>query len=186
MFRWQFNIFNRQRRRPRLRGCRTRLEAVCRMTLLAWLNVSNGFTGRGAFGYIMPVLHVPIPIREMLAERDRLRALYEPPLQDSPRQETVTTPDVWPGAFLPISDSGTDVELVVDLRDGDSYGSVGQFDPEGGGLDAPLWPSTSRMLADVADALTLGRPALLDYAREHSFPWSPVSPWEPYVDNGRL
>ncbi|MEU4395246.1 SMI1/KNR4 family protein [Kribbella sp. NPDC023855] len=154
--------------------------------LVAWLNVCNGFTQRGAFGYILPVFHIPLPVEEMMRRRDRVRAVHSARPREGEGDPAGTASTAWLDAFLPISDSGNDVELFVDLRDGDLFGSVGQFDAEGGGFSYPQWASTAGMLADVADALTLGQPAMVDYARRQSTEWSRAAPWEPYVDDGRL
>jgi cell wall assembly regulator SMI1 len=154
--------------------------------LLAWLNINNGIKRRGDFGNILPILHTPLPCEEMLPRREMLRGIYA----DVPRPgelELAGTKSVeWLDSFLPISDAGTDVELFVDLRDGDLHGCVGQFDAPAGGFWAPYWTSTADMLADVADALTLGRPALHAYADRTSTPWSRVPAWVPYLDEGRL
>ncbi|RZU15570.1 hypothetical protein EV645_3108 [Kribbella rubisoli] len=63
----------------------------------------------------------------------------------------------WLDAFLPIGDAGTDCSLIVDLREG-----------------------ISEMLADVADSLTLGQPALQDHGRRmHAATPFPVHPPDP-------
>jgi cell wall assembly regulator SMI1 len=154
--------------------------------LLAWLNLNNGFKPRGGFGNILPTLYTPLPCEEMLARREMLRSIYA----DRPRPGELAPAGAksfeWLDSFLPIADSGTDVELFVDLRDGDLYGCIGQFDAPGGGFWAPYWTSTADMLADVADALTLGRPARQAYANMASTPWSRRPAQLPYVDKGRL
>lgn len=154
--------------------------------LLAWLNLTNGIKSRGGFGRILPTLHTPLPCEEMLPRRERLRGSYA----DGPRPGEIESAGSksleWLDLFLPISDSGTDLELFVDLREGDLYGCVGQFDAPAGGFWAPRWTSTADMLADVADSLTLGRPALQAYADRVSTPWSRLPAWLPYVDEGEL
>jgi hypothetical protein len=154
--------------------------------LLAWLNLTNGIKRRGGFGHILPTLHTHLPCEEMLPRRERLRGIYA----DGPRPgelESAGSKSLeWLDLFLPISDSGTDVELFVDLREGDLYGCLGQFDAPTGGFWAPRWTSTADMLADVADSLTLGRPALQSYADRVSTPWSRMPAWLPYVEEGEL
>ncbi|HET6987214.1 MAG TPA: hypothetical protein VFI00_11390, partial [Kribbella sp.] len=88
----------------------------------------------------------------------------------------------WLDGFLPISDTGTDVDLVVDLRDGELNGCVGEFSSDGG-LESPYWMSIREMLADVADALTLDRPALVGYARRQqaASPYAKGSVRWPYL-----
>jgi cell wall assembly regulator SMI1 len=155
--------------------------------LVAWLNLSNGIKERGGFGDLIPVLHTPLPSEEMLGRRDRWRRVYvdlERPGENHPAGTPTFT---WLDGFLPIGDSFTDVELFVDLRDGDLYGCVGQFDAESG-FERPQWFSVTEMLADVADALTLDQPAMQDYGRRsHAAApyWSPRA-WRPYVEEGRL
>jgi hypothetical protein len=154
--------------------------------LLAWLNINNGIQRRGGFGNILPTLHTPLPCEEMLPRRDKLRSIYAGLPRPGEVEPAGAKSVEWLDLFLPISDSGTDVELFVDLRDGDLYGCVGQFDADGDGFRASRWSSAAAMLADVADALTLGRPALSDYAERTSSPWSRVPAQVPYVDGGRL
>lgn len=154
--------------------------------LLAWLNLNNGIKHRGGFGNILPTLHTPLPCEEMLPRREMLRRIYADLPRPGELELAGTRSSEWLNFFLSISDSGTDVELFVDLREGDLYGSVGQFDAEMGGFWVPRWTSTVDMLSDVADALNLGRPALQAYAERASTAWSRVPAEVPYVDEGRL
>lgn len=74
----------------------------------------------------------------------------------------------WPDRFtpelLPIAMDGGGDSLVVDLRPGEHHGAVFFWDHEVWGLTEPLWPSVGVMLADVADALETGGPALTWHA----------------------
>ncbi len=75
---------------------------------------------------------------------------------------------MWPDRFipelLPIAMNGGGDSLVVDLRPGEHRGAVFFWDHEKWGLEEPLWPSVSAMLADVADALETGGPVLAWHA----------------------
>lgn len=162
--------------------------------LIAWLNLNNGFDPMAGFGHLIPFLYTPMPIDRMLKHREMMlnvRALIggepERPAEAEPAGKAAFE---WLDAFLPIGDAGTDTHLVVDLREGDRHGSVGSFDYEGGGYSGAKWFSVAEMLADVAAALTHGRPALQEYARRtHAatpFPTSPPRSWAPYIDDNRL
>ncbi|MEI8409058.1 MULTISPECIES: SMI1/KNR4 family protein [unclassified Kribbella] len=157
--------------------------------LLAWLNLNNGIKPRGGFGNILPVFYTPMMCEEMLGRREMLRGICADSARPGEQQPAGTRTFEWLDGFLPIGDAGTDVELFVDLRDGDLYGCVGQYDAPAGGFSTPRWMSITEMLADVADALILDQPALQDYARRNhaADPWSPAPrAWHPYLDDGRL
>ena len=67
--------------------------------------------------------------------------------------------------FLPIADDAGGDHLLVDLRSGQpTYGAVFLWDHETPQLGVPLWDSVSEMLADTAEALTTGAPALSRHA----------------------
>jgi cell wall assembly regulator SMI1 len=66
--------------------------------------------------------------------------------------------------FLPIGTDGAGQDLYVDLRAGQQRGCVTMWDIEFPGRDLPRWPSVGAMLADVADAMTYGTPALTAFA----------------------
>jgi len=75
---------------------------------------------------------------------------------------------MWPNRFVPellpiAMNSGGD-SLVVDLRPGEHRGAVFFWDHEEWGLEEPLWPGVAAMLADVAEAVETGRPALTWHA----------------------
>jgi len=158
--------------------------------LVAWLTLNNGFKHRGPFGHLIPTLHTPLPCEKMLPQRQMMRDVQAGLYSDHPlpdEQQPAGTPSVaWLDGFLPISDTGTDLDLVVDLRDGELNGCVGEFDNESGGFGAPYWMSIADMLADVADALTLGRAAQQAYARRMhaTSPWTKAKAVEPYLIDG--
>lgn len=155
--------------------------------LITWLGITNGVKPRGGFGNLLPVLFNPLPCDEMLRERAMLRGVYADWERPGELEPAGTPSTAWLDSFLPIADSGTDVWLFADLRDGDLHGSVGAFDCEGD-FELPKWMSITEMLADVADALALNQPALQDHGRRRraASPWSTAGAWKPYVDDGRL
>ncbi|TKK82161.1 SMI1/KNR4 family protein [Kribbella jiaozuonensis] len=162
--------------------------------LIAWLGLNNGFGWQANFGLLIPFLYVPMGIEQMLRDREMLRGITARVSPDRPlsneRDPAGTDSFDWLDAFLPIGDAGTDCLLFVDLREGEHHGCVGTFDNESGGFSIPEWFSITEMLADVADSLTLDRPALQDHGRRlHAatpFPTHPPMGWSPYIDDGRL
>lgn len=151
--------------------------------LVAWVGLNNGFKERGWFGNLVPTLHTPLPVEKMLPRREMLRSIYADRVRPGEVEPAGTRSVEWVDGFLPISDTGTDLELVVDLRDGELNGCVGEFSAEAGGFSSPYWLSVGEMLADIADALTLGRPAGLEYARRRlaAGPGTTAYAWEPYL-----
>ncbi|WP_133791149.1 SMI1/KNR4 family protein [Kribbella sp. VKM Ac-2571] len=121
--------------------------------LVAWLNMNNGLAHRGNFGNLLPTLHTPLPCEKMLARREMLRGVWSTMSRPGEDEQAGSRSPAWLDAFLPIADSGTDVHLFVDLRDGELFGCIGEYSAESGGFGTPIWPSTAHMLADVADAL---------------------------------
>jgi len=105
--------------------------------LLAWLNLTNGFKHRGAFGSLLPTMHTPLPCEQMLSRRALLRGIYATYARPGEQDPAGSRSGEWLDSFLPISDTGTDLDLFIDLRDGDLYGCIGQFDAEAGGFEVP-------------------------------------------------
>ena len=133
--------------------------------LIAWLKLNDGFEPGGGFGNIIPVLYTPMPCAAMLRRHEMLGRIFTDRDRPGEQQPAGTRSFEWLDAFLPIGDAGTDVELFVDLRDGDLHGCIGSYDAPGGGFELPKWFSVTEMLSDVADALTLDQPALQDHGR---------------------
>ncbi|MGW7687174.1 SMI1/KNR4 family protein [Kribbella sp. NPDC054772] len=160
--------------------------------LIAWLLLNNGFGRRASFGNLIPVLYVPMSIEEMLRDRAMLRQVWTSIVPERPyaaeQAPAGTRSFEWIDAFLPIGDAGTDCHLFVDLREGDHFGCVGNYDAQCGGFEEPEWFSITDMLADVADALTLDQPALANYGRRVAarMPPSPPRGWSPYLDDRYL
>jgi cell wall assembly regulator SMI1 len=152
--------------------------------LLAWLGLNNGFKHRGPFGNLLPSLHTPLPVEKMLPRREMLRSISARCARPGEQEPAGTYSQQWLDGFLPISDTGTDVDLIVDLRDGELNGCVGEFSSDRG-FGSPYWMSIGEMLADVADALTLDRPALVGYARRQqaASPNAKGSVRRPYLIN---
>ncbi|MGW6281822.1 SMI1/KNR4 family protein [Kribbella sp. NPDC055071] len=155
--------------------------------LVAWLSIADGFTHHGSFGNLLPFFFNPLPCAEMLREREVWQSVFGTRERRGDAEPAGTYSMSWLNSFLPIAESGTDVSLYVDLRAGDLFGSVGKFDSESG-TDLPQWTSTTEMLADVAAALTLDQPALVDLAnrRRTTDPYSTPAAWKPSLDEGQL
>jgi cell wall assembly regulator SMI1 len=162
--------------------------------LIAWLRLNNGFGWQANFGSLLPVLYVPMEIDRMLRRREMMQRIWASIAPDRPsaaeQAPAGTSAFEWLDAFLPIGDAGTDCELVVDLRDGEHFGCVTNYDAQSGGADLPGWFSITEMLNDVADALTLGQPALQDHGRRYhasgAFPNKPPRAWSPGITENRL
>lgn len=92
----------------------------------------------------------------------------------------------WLDSFLPIADAADAGLLYADLRDGDHFGCIWEWYPEGGGDSAPRWAGIDEMIDDVASALVEGRPALQTYANGAIWPESRLQPQLPEVDEGYL
>jgi hypothetical protein len=90
----------------------------------------------------------------------------------------------WLDSFLPIAQAADTGFLYVDLRDGDQFGCIWEWYPEGGGQSAPHWGGVGEMLDDVAGAFVDGRPALQAYASGAVWPGTRLSPQLPEVDDG--
>ncbi|MEV0283756.1 MULTISPECIES: SMI1/KNR4 family protein [unclassified Kribbella] len=158
--------------------------------LVALLELANGTEHRAIQGSLIPTLYNLVPVKDMLSTRQMLQKI----------QHRISGPGPWPGAcdpagrpttewldsFLPIAAAGDAGHLYVDLRDGDQFGFVWEWYPEGGGASAPWWGSVSEMLDDVAAALVDGRPALRTYSNGAVWPEQRLSPQLPDVDDGYL
>ncbi|GAA1535262.1 SMI1/KNR4 family protein [Kribbella lupini] len=151
--------------------------------LITWLRLVNGMAVRVPFGSLLPTLYVPFSCARMLERRDQLTAALGGPSNSDPAG---TRSIEWHEDFLPIGDSWSDPNLVVDLRAGEQFGCIGEFDLESEGFEAPWWSSTTEMLFDVAEALVSGRPALADYAARATRPWRQVPAYIPQLEDGRL
>lgn len=151
--------------------------------LVEWLRLVNGMTVRVAFGSLLPTLYVPFSCARMLERRDQLTAALG---SQSSLDPAGTRSIEWHEGFLPIGDSWSDPNLVVDLRAGEQFGCIGEFDLESEGFTEPWWSGTTEMLYDVAEALVSGRPALADHAARAARPWRQVPAYGPHLEDGRL
>jgi cell wall assembly regulator SMI1 len=146
---------------------------------VGWFRMNNGLAHRGNFGNLLPTLHTPLPCEKMLPRREILRGVWStmprPGEQDQAGQNSLA----WLDDFLPIADSGTDVQLFLDLRDGDQFGCVGEFSAESGGFTAPIWRSTAHMLAEVAGVLR-------SYDETNEVQLDSQAYAIPFVDDGEL
>ncbi|MFI7064586.1 hypothetical protein ACIBL3_26585 [Kribbella sp. NPDC050124] len=167
---------------------RTAMDGRLPADLVAWLSLNNGIKPRSGFGNILPTLFNPMTCELMLRRREMLRGIYARWDRPGEQEYAGTRSLAWLDGFLPIGDAGTDVELFADLREGELHGCIGRYDAEAGGSFSPYWMSTTDMLSDVADALTLGRPVLQGYARRSNAanPSSTTCTYEPFLDEGTL
>lgn len=146
---------------------------------VGWLSINNGLAHRGNFGNLLPTLHTPLPCEKMLPRREMLRGVWSETPRPGEGDQAGSRSLAWLDAFLPISDSGTDVQLFVDLRDGDLFGCIGEYAAESGGFTTPIWRSTAHMLAEVADALR-------SYDETEDLQRDPQSYAIPFVEDGEL
>lgn len=130
--------------------------------LVSWLKLCNGIRRENGSVNLLPVFYTPMPCDEMLGRRRMLRKVFADQDRDAEHDPAGSYSFDWLDAFLPIGDAGTDIELFVDLRDGDLFGCIGEIASDGEYV-RPYWPSTTAMLSDVAEAFAFNRPVRLDY-----------------------
>ncbi|TDD50489.1 hypothetical protein E1263_31005 [Kribbella antibiotica] len=157
--------------------------------LVDFLQIANGTNHRYIYGYLIPSFYNLVPVMEMLSTRTmmreidgRVRGVGPWPDEGEPAGRP---PMHWLDALLPIADAYGGGHLYVDLRDGDQFGCVGQWD-EGFASAAPYWGSVGEMLADVASALADGRPALQVHADGATRPGERIGTALPHVTDGYL
>lgn len=158
--------------------------------LVSLLKLANGTQHRAMRGSLIPTLYNLIPVKDMLTTRQMLQTIQHQicgpgpwPTADDPAGQPS---DDWLDSFLPLAEAADAGLLYVDLRDGDQFGCVWEWYPEGGMATAPWWGSISEMLDDVACALVDGRPALQAYSRGAVWPEKRLSPELPDIDDGYL
>jgi cell wall assembly regulator SMI1 len=152
-----------------------------------WLGLANGMVVRSPIGSMLPTLYVPLSCQGILQRREEFSSAFggagPRPEDNDPAGSRALE---WLDAFLPFGDSWSDPVLIIDLREGDLHGCIGEFDPEDEGFDAPRWTSTAHMLSDVAAALINRRPAMQDYADGAVWPETRLPAQVPQVEDGRL
>ncbi|ONI78202.1 hypothetical protein BWI15_01585 [Kribbella sp. ALI-6-A] len=147
--------------------------------LLAWLNLSDGIKQATVFGNLLPPFYSPLACEHMLSRYRMMRHVYaDMPAEDADKPAGSYS-FVWLDSFVPLAASGTDVDLFVDLRDGDLHGCIDELDATEGS-SGPLWPSTAVMLSQVADAFVLGKPI------EQVYRSGDTDEYLPCVEDGRL
>jgi cell wall assembly regulator SMI1 len=145
--------------------------------LADYLRLADGTRHRWVRGSLIPTLYNLLPAEGMLSERKKWRQVYGEKRRPEDDQPAGTRSDEWLDAFLPIADAAVGVSLFVDLRPGDRYGCVCEFDPESGGhVSAPWWTGVADMFEDVAEAMVNGRPALQEYSNGARWRLRPVLP----------
>lgn len=129
----------------------------CPGDLRAWW----GLTGVSA-GFWLPGEFAPTGLEEALETREIWLLVAEESAGEGAGEsasEGAVEETFLPG-FMPIALSPGGDGLLVDLRSGEWQGAVFLWDHERQGLGTPLWESVGSMLADIADALASGTPAL--------------------------
>ncbi|MFC9692828.1 SMI1/KNR4 family protein [Kribbella sp. NPDC056951] len=148
--------------------------------LVEYLQIANGTTHRSIAGSLIPTLYNLIPVMEMLSrrhlEQKTQRGLHGagPWSGDGDPAGSMSTD--WLDNFLPIAEAADAGLLYVDLRDGDQFGCVWEWYPEGGPSGAPWWGGVGEMLEEIASAFVDGGAA----SRKGR------SPELPHVDDGYL
>ncbi|WP_427892864.1 SMI1/KNR4 family protein [Kribbella sp. GL6] len=149
--------------------------------LVEFLRIANGTEHRAIRGSLVPTLYNLIPVKDMLAGRQIQQKIQREIFGSGPSEEEEPagrSSGNWLGSFLPIAEAADAGSLYVDLRDGDQFGCVWEWYPEGGPASAPWWSGVGEMIDDIAGALVDEQPALLAYANEDGL--------LPEVDEGYL
>jgi hypothetical protein len=128
-----------------------------------------------------------VPVKEMLSRRQMEQKIRHsvhgsgpwPGADDPAGQPSM----IWQDWFLPIAEAADTGLLYADLRDGEQYGCVWEWYPEGGMQPAPLWSGVGEMLDDVAGAMVDGRAARQGHPSGAA--WR-GSPYLPEVEDGYL
>ncbi|GAB3823699.1 SMI1/KNR4 family protein [Kribbella italica] len=147
--------------------------------LLAWLDLTNGIRGPATFGNLLPPFYTPLICEGMLTRHRMMHSVYADLPHEDADSPAGSYSFVWLDTFLPLAASGTDVDLFVDLRDGELHGCVDELDATEGST-GPVWPSTAAMLSQVADAFVLGQPVQWAYGSGDS------TEYRPQLEDGRL
>jgi cell wall assembly regulator SMI1 len=125
--------------------------------LVAWWRLD----GVAATAWI-PLDFAPLTSAEALEVRDILVLVAR---DEAAHSDALASAAEYLPGFLPIADDAGGDHLLVDLRSGQpTYGAVFLWDHETPQLGVPLWESVSELLADTAEALTTGAPALSRHA----------------------
>lgn len=133
--------------------------------LLSWWQCMGGVATETAVAFLLPPGYQPYPPAEALRARQQWLALMPSSGGDSDAAGTAgSATGAFHRRFLSIATDTCGQELVVDLRDGDRYGCVMEWDPETPNPGCWLWPNVAAMLAETAAAMTSSVPALSDYA----------------------
>jgi cell wall assembly regulator SMI1 len=157
--------------------------------LVEFLELANGTEHRAVRGSLIPTLYNLVPVMDMLSMRKMWREIQRG-IHGSGRWAGDGDPagrrtNDWLDCFLPIAEAADGGLLYVDLRDGDQFGCVTEWYPEGE-ASAPRWGGVGEMLDDVASAFVDGRPALQKYASGAVWPETRLTPHLAEVDEGRL
>ncbi|MFI5734636.1 SMI1/KNR4 family protein [Kribbella sp. NPDC051587] len=147
--------------------------------LVEYLQIADGTNHRYVGGYLIPPFYNLLPIMDMLSARKihqeiRHRIDGTGPWA-SESEPAGQRPTNWLDSFLPVAGAYDGGLLFVDLRDGDQFGCISEWD-EGVMEPPPRWSGVGEMLDEVASALVDGHPAPTKYH----------SPDLPQVNDGYL
>ncbi|WP_328327341.1 SMI1/KNR4 family protein [Kribbella sp. NBC_00382] len=158
--------------------------------LVELLELADGTEHRAVRGSLIPTLYNLVPVKDMLSARQMLqeiqRSIYGPGPWSGEGDRAGRPATDWLDSFLPIAQAADTGFLYVDLRDGDQFGCIWEWYPEGGGQSAPRWGGVGEMIEDVAGAFVDGRPALQAYTSGAVWPEKRLPPQLVEVDDGRL
>lgn len=126
--------------------------------LTGWWRRSCGVTDF-AGGRLIPSGYVPYSIDEAVDCREMMLEVASG--DDAAIAALVAQPagspcTGWLPVWAPIAHDGGGCYLFADLRHGPAHGCVTAWDKYEGAILEPRWPSTTAMLAEIADALQHG------------------------------
>jgi cell wall assembly regulator SMI1 len=132
--------------------------------LVRWWQLVDGFTLHTTYPLI-PTMYVPVPVaraREIRHKQLDLTRRFGGTVRATGRAADMS--HWFLDAFVPLAVDNCGQVLYADLRRGDWYGSVAEWDHEQGALFPILWRDVTSMLDDIAEALESGGRALGGYA----------------------
>jgi len=133
--------------------------------LLRWWQCMGGVTTDTAVAFVLPPGYLPYPPDEaLLAWRQGLALMSESGTDADAGGVAGAGGTAFDRRFLPIATDTCGQMLYLDLRSGDLYGCVMEWDPESPNPGCPMWPNVAAMLADTAAAMTDSIPALSEHA----------------------
>lgn len=146
--------------------------------LKTWWNLTNGTSS----AELIPPFFAALSIQDSQVARARL-------LNNDAQDELGAAGDssgTFLQEFIPIAADGSGDFLFVDLRPGEATGCVRRWSGDEGSLTPTYWPSLRDLLADIANSLETGQPALQWHAVEAEARYFTVATYQPEVRAGTL